>query len=299
MKLTLKNFQGHSDSVVEICDGINVIVGDSDVGKSSIARAMLWLVMNKPSWKAIRKNGEKEVSVSLVLDNGTKITRRASPSDNVYVLNKKEFRSFKTGVPEEVSKALNMSEFNFHSQHDGFFFLSETGGQRAKLLGKFLDLKSMLKATELSASKCREINAEYKALGKLEEELKESLSVKRTYNPKEVLSECKKCEALECSISDGQRLLGQYAEIRQLRKDLNATKKRSERLSDGLKVAKGKVAAYRHLQAAQSNIEAVVKLRKRLSELKDSLKQCKKEIKKLNVKRCKECGAILTGRKKL
>ena len=41
-KVILENFQAHEMSVIEFTEGINVICGASDQGKSSVIRAIRW-----------------------------------------------------------------------------------------------------------------------------------------------------------------------------------------------------------------------------------------------------------------
>lgn len=45
-KITIRNFQTHKKSELEFTDGVNLIVGSSDNGKSSVIRAFRWLAEN-------------------------------------------------------------------------------------------------------------------------------------------------------------------------------------------------------------------------------------------------------------
>ena len=45
----LKNFQSHNQSRLEFCDGVNIIVGASDSGKSAILRGLFWVLYNNPN----------------------------------------------------------------------------------------------------------------------------------------------------------------------------------------------------------------------------------------------------------
>jgi exonuclease SbcC len=47
--VAIKNFQSHKNTNIDFQrNGVNVIVGTSDQGKSAILRAILWAVNNRP-----------------------------------------------------------------------------------------------------------------------------------------------------------------------------------------------------------------------------------------------------------
>ena len=48
-QITLKNFQSHKDSTIQLDRGLNAIIGPSDSGKSAIIRAIKWVLYNEPS----------------------------------------------------------------------------------------------------------------------------------------------------------------------------------------------------------------------------------------------------------
>ena len=46
--LHLINFQSHLNTVIELHPGLNILVGESDQGKTAIIRALRWLFYNEP-----------------------------------------------------------------------------------------------------------------------------------------------------------------------------------------------------------------------------------------------------------
>jgi DNA repair protein SbcC/Rad50 len=135
-KIEIKNFQSHEHTVLTLDPHINVITGTSDVGKSSIRRAIEWLQLNRPRGTAfIRNKSKTPTSVSIDLD-GTKITRTKSKSKNAYKLDKTEFNVVKTDVPTEVTQFLNLDEVSVQGQHDKYFLLQDSPGEVAKKLNK-------------------------------------------------------------------------------------------------------------------------------------------------------------------
>ena len=116
----LKNFQSHKYSVIEFDRGLNVIVGPSDTGKSSIIRAIKWALYNEPSGDYFIRKGETDVEVSLLFSDGTKIKRYRSRSKNQYILYDKlgeeiKYEGFGLGVPEEIIEKIGIEKIYLDS----------------------------------------------------------------------------------------------------------------------------------------------------------------------------------------
>lgn len=139
-KLLLRNFQKHKKLEIKLDKKVTTIVGPTDSGKSSVIRALRWLVTNNPTGDAFKRDGAEVVTVGLKLDDGKTIMRQKSSSKNTMILGEKEFKAFGTGVPEEVSAAINLSEVNFQDQHDPPFWFSQTAGQVSRELNAIVNL---------------------------------------------------------------------------------------------------------------------------------------------------------------
>lgn len=142
MKLIVKNFQAQRYLELELSPGINTIVGDSDVGKSSTIRALNWLLMNENPCRDFITWGEDECSVTIEDIDGHTISRvrNDKKKKNIYVLDGQEFASLRQNVPPEISNILKIVEDNFQFQHDLPFWFSNTGGELAKKLNKIINL---------------------------------------------------------------------------------------------------------------------------------------------------------------
>lgn len=110
-KLSLINFQKHANLQIDFCQGVNILYGSSDAGKSCIRRAIEWLVQNE-SIDGIRKTGTKKTSVTIILDNDVEIERVRSQSINRYVIREdgeeKVFDSIGKSIPEDVKELLTI-----------------------------------------------------------------------------------------------------------------------------------------------------------------------------------------------
>lgn len=143
--IRLENFQSHRESEIELGAGLNVVVGSSDSGKTSILRALNMVMWNKPSGESLishwAKRTGKVVSdlVVRVKVDGKWIERRRGKG-NSYALDVDSFKAMGSDVPEPIEKFLNMSEVNVQNQHDSVFLLSKSGGEIGRQLNRVVHL---------------------------------------------------------------------------------------------------------------------------------------------------------------
>jgi DNA repair protein SbcC/Rad50 len=146
--LTIQNFQSHKETKLEFDKGINIIIGQSDSGKSAVLRALNWVINNKPSGEAFRSNwgGDTEVGLKIQIhdDFFQKMVRKKTDSKNTYSIVDPNgvtgFSSFGQDVPEEIKQILNFSPLNMSGQFDSPFLLDMSGGEVARYLNKIVHL---------------------------------------------------------------------------------------------------------------------------------------------------------------
>jgi len=129
--LKLINFLSHRKSLLEFSPGVNVIVGESDAGKSALIHAIRWVMDNRPLGDSYRSNWGGLTKVVLRLDNNI-VTKKKTDKEHIYKLDKLIFKAFKTSVPEEVLLTLNMSEVNLQAQLTPHFLISKSPGEVAQ-----------------------------------------------------------------------------------------------------------------------------------------------------------------------
>lgn len=140
--MELRNFQAHKDTVFEFSDGVNAIVGESDVGKSAVIRALYWVVFGRPTGDSmIRRGVRNPCEVTIKTSDGHTIRRVRGKTDNFYEVDGEVYKAFGKGVPDVVLSTLNLSEINFSRQLDPPFALSMPGGELAQYLNKLIDLE--------------------------------------------------------------------------------------------------------------------------------------------------------------
>lgn len=144
-KLSIYNFQSHEESHLKFHDGVNIIVGSSDSGKSAIIRALRWLVYGKPRGEGFCSWWGGETRVEIETETHT-IIRTKEKDRNEYQLIPTEgkkliFNAFGNDVPEEVLKVLNMDDINLQRQGDSPFLISNSPGEVAQHFNRMAQLE--------------------------------------------------------------------------------------------------------------------------------------------------------------
>ena len=175
--ITIENFQSHKKTELEFDEGVNVIVGPSDNGKSAILRALIWLIQNKPNnTDNIHSHWSDNTTVKIDTDAGT-IIRHRGKTKNQYVVNNLTLKAFGQKVPEEVSDILNISDLNIHRQLDGVFLFSKSSGEVARYLNKVINLdvidSSLSNIASTKAKESSNLKTQQSNLERFENELDE------------------------------------------------------------------------------------------------------------------------------
>lgn len=163
--ITLQNFQSHSQSLLELDPGINIIVGDSDSGKTAILRALNWVLTNRPTGDAFRRNGTEKTIVTVAVDNGS-ISRLRSNRENVYLdaLGEK-LAAIGTSVPESVTNLVRMDvDVNVQRQLDAPFLLSCSAGEVAQRLNTVVGLDDIDIGLSNAARRVKQNQATYEGV---------------------------------------------------------------------------------------------------------------------------------------
>jgi len=196
-KLQIKNFQSHKDTTLAFDEGLNVIVGSTNTGKSAILRALKKVIRDTPSGNNFVNVDEKECVINVTTENDT-ITRRIAVSSNgdtktnEYILNGVLFAKFGKEVPIEIINALRMSEIdfdtikldlNFADQLEGPFLLTSPPSLKAKVLGKLTGVDVLDRSIIQTNKYLRQLSGEIKnytgEIQKLEKELSEFIDIQK------------------------------------------------------------------------------------------------------------------------
>ncbi|MCX7843384.1 MAG: AAA family ATPase [Clostridia bacterium] len=251
-KVTIENFQSHEHSELEFTDGLNVIIGPSDQGKSAVIRAIKWVFYNEPRGIEYIRQGASAAKVCIELSNGNTIIRERSKSRNRYIIKYHDERSitlegFGNEVPEEVINAHgiprvvidtdNSSALNIGDQLEGPFLLSENGSTRAKAIGRLTGMHITDAAIRSCLADLKRENQTSDRTGRELKEIDEKLikfadleKLKTSINDAESL--IKELEGLEAKIKIVEVLKIKLASISEGIEDMERIIARTERVKD-------------------------------------------------------------------
>lgn len=149
MKVGIKNYEILNDVELEFKKGLNIIVGETNHGKSSIFRAIYSAIFNEIGNGFINSRAEEAEVVIEDEDDKVKWNKRKNKSPTtLYKVNGEDMKKVGRTQVEEVAEALNIEEveltsdvkerINFWQQMKYPFLLDKTSSQ----LFEFLSLSS-------------------------------------------------------------------------------------------------------------------------------------------------------------
>lgn len=143
--MDLNFYQTHKSTPIEFHPGMNVITGISSHGKTAIIRGMIWGLNGRPlgdSFKSWFATDKDNVEVSMEFDNGW-FTKTRIKDKNQYTCDAGKFEALRADVPEVIQQITNMADYNIMTQHEPFFMLQMSPGDRAKKLNDLVGLSIM------------------------------------------------------------------------------------------------------------------------------------------------------------
>jgi len=150
-RVVLENFQSHGRTELVLVPGFNVLVGESNQGKSSVLRALVWLFYNEPCGTAFIRSGRDWCRVSLEYSDGTALSRTRTRARNSYLIlypggASRTFETSDAEVPQEVRGVHGiapvlladgvLAAINVSRQFDQPFLLTEPEDVRAEAIGR-------------------------------------------------------------------------------------------------------------------------------------------------------------------
>ena len=265
--VTIRNFQSHKETQIELSPTVNSLEGVSDSGKSAVLRAMLWALTNKPdgtafaSYWAKNKKGEIQAPVSVSIDNITRIRSKEFNGYIRYGVNGEErYEALKGAVPVEIERAVNIGAVNIQRQMDPPFLLSSTPGEAARYLNSLVGLEEIDTYQKALKGKSRDnANSLKDETARLAEAEKNLAKYDWVDGAKEKVAELEKVcgvvEGLESDIA----ALGTLDELAQLDEKIQRTK-------CVLINADAKINSYPNTDALYADLMSL----QRLDEIKDT-----------------------------
>lgn len=168
--LILKNFQQWKTGNIAFTKGLNILVGNTECGKSTLFRAISSILTGKMPEDYIRK-GCKEVEVKINFDDNTYFKRFRSKKDNIADVNGLVFERVGKEIPFEYFKSLGNTSINFgnkelslclYSQFEPHFFITLSDYDKSKLIGTICGIDIVDKLIDSINKDIRKDNLEIK-----------------------------------------------------------------------------------------------------------------------------------------
>lgn len=238
--IIIKNFQSHRKTILNLDDGVNVVVGPSDVGKTAILRAIGWVFFNEPSGDAFIRLGEKEASVEIKYNDGFSVKRIRNKSFNGYHINHpdydevKKLSGFGSGVPDEVMDITGVRKFQitddlnssitYQTQLEGAFLLSQSKDKKAKAIGAISNVNIIDRALKLGKS----YSKDYRRIVKESEDEIESIDEK--------LKEFENLDIEKESLKNIDKIYNEVIQLTEKKDELIRFKNKLDDLDNGIKI---------------------------------------------------------------
>jgi hypothetical protein len=285
-KLILRNWQCHHSTEIELVQ-VTVLVGDNDVGKTSILRALKWLALNQWDGRADEHiTWEQMVSeVTAVIDDRW-ISRVKGGGKNVYILDGEELMAGKD-VPPPVARVLKLSETSFQDQHDPAYWLMLNPPGAAGALNDLFNLSQIDDTASRIASELRQAQATVKvtearqqAAGAQERALAWTSGAHQALT--ELESTVQKINSLD------QMLPGLRQDLAEIKESEEIETRSNEVIRLGTAAIRlGERIAALHHEA--SNLQQIVTEEALLCQQQNQLKQKEAQLRKLLAGKCPLC----------
>lgn len=298
--IEIVNFQSHRNTKISFENGLNVICGPSDNGKSAIIRALKWVLYNEPKGTDFITQGENSCRVSITLSDGIKVTRERSGGKNIYRLcdkdgNETTFEGFGTDIPPEILNAHGIIRLHIDSsssqciniadQLEAPFLISQTGSTKAKAIGKLVgvdvideaikelnkemtSLQSQEKETQTEIDKISEQLKAYEGLPRLKEYL--DLKEKRINRIKSMSDRYRRLSDLQESLNSLEKEIYKNRQITESLKNVDMAAQMLTKLQDDNSL----VVAIERTAQSLTNIDEDINKQKAILQMTRNVDEC-------------------------
>jgi len=286
--LEIRNFKSHKDTKLHFSDGVNVILGRSQAGKTNVLRALLLLSRNRPAGADYFSNfaGQKGTTkISTILDDnsnislskqvrinkkGNKVVSEAKYTINKGALGVNNFEGFGASVPDQIQEKLNLSELNIQEQFDTPFLVMASAGEIARTINRITKLEKVDQWVSKLTTRINQTNSQSKLL---EEQIDESQKTLRKYSDINDAEECiKNVVRLTKQI---KYLKMREAKIKETTRQVNKTNETIKQIQKALEIEK----TVDEITNTDNKISRLIMMENKLFELIDLEKFIKQTTK--------------------
>jgi exonuclease SbcC len=231
-EVSIKGFQAHENSRINLSPFLTVITGPNDSGKTAFQMAIRWVAEGEPDGDEFLLHFEdkvtgqtikqaEEVTVGITMDDGSRVIKKRRKGKTMHRIERpgcEPVEYVKADVPEEVVELLGIKkktfgettlDLNFQYQHDACFLISEVPSVGAKVLGK------LAKAESIDLAIAAETKAQFAARQAISESAKaieqytEQLKIYMDLDAKLL-----QLEEAEAAFADAEKFIAQVTKLR-------------------------------------------------------------------------------------
>jgi AAA ATPase domain len=175
-RIILENFMSHARTEIDLADGLTVLTGPNNCGKSAVVAALQILATNGRS-KHVMRHGAKFCRVTVETDDGHTICWERKKSTVKYTLDGEDIHRVGTSIPESLHELLRLDrveadtgktkheyDIHFGEQKSPIFLLGETGSRAASFFASSSDASRLVEMQHRHRRKLRDQRTEAKRL---------------------------------------------------------------------------------------------------------------------------------------
>ncbi len=171
-RIVLENFMSHKHTVIDLADGLTVLTGPNNCGKSAVVAALQILATNGRTTHVMR-HGAKECRVTVETDDGHRVVWERKKSVVKYTINGEDVHRVGASVPQSLHEVLRLdrvsaetgaskTEYDIHfgEQKSPVFLLNESGGRAASFFASSSDASRLVEMQHLHKTNVRDQKSE-------------------------------------------------------------------------------------------------------------------------------------------
>ena len=184
-RLRLRNFQGWEEVDLPLSQ-ITAIVGETDMGKSALLRAITALAYHSGDVKTYLREGADSFFIELTTSEGHVVSYERGTGINRYTVDDVVYDKVGREVPSQVIETLGIRPVSvgdddfllvqYQAQQDGPFLLADGGARATRLLGGVADVARLHEVAKVANREARSLSTKANQHAETVERLKEDLA---------------------------------------------------------------------------------------------------------------------------
>ncbi|MCP4784594.1 MAG: AAA family ATPase [Fuerstiella sp.] len=175
-RIILENFMSHARTEIDLADGLTVLTGPNNCGKSAVVAALQILATNGRSTHVMR-HGAKCCRITVETDDGHTICWERKKTTVKYTLDGEDIHRVGTSVPDSLHELLRLDrveaetgkskheyDIHFGEQKAPVFLLGESGSRAASFFASSSDASRLVEMQHRHRLKLRDQKSEAKRL---------------------------------------------------------------------------------------------------------------------------------------